>query len=112
MSQKIYTDAYIIETAVLEEVAAFIVALDHYADENGFRISPDTELVLELEEEENKEISWSYYFVDNSRRTLFWIHEHDVTWLTSELQGETSLPHFREYWYCYSFSKATLNTQM
>ncbi|KAJ3491300.1 hypothetical protein NLI96_g800 [Meripilus lineatus] len=102
-SRNIYTDANIIEPGMLEEVTALVAALDKYADENGIRISHNTELVLELEEEENKEISWNYYYVDNFRRTLFWIHEHDVTWLTSELHGETSLPHFkhemdRYYW--------------
>lgn len=94
---------------MLEEVTALVAALDKYADENGIRISHNTELVLELEEEENKEISWNYYYVDNFRRTLFWIHEHDVTWLTSELHGETSLPHFSTYQNGYSFSRAALN---
>lgn len=92
---------------MLEQARAFIDALDYYITEHNFRIPSDAELVLELEEE-NKEISWNYYFVDNSRRTLFWIHEHDVTWLTSGLLGEATLPHFSTYDHPFSMTQLNL----
>lgn len=91
--QKIYTDADIRDPNILVEIESFANALEEHAKEEKISIPLGSELVLELEREGDHDYTWSYYFVDIESKSLFWLHDFDVTWWISELVGETSLSH-------------------
>lgn len=72
-------------------------ALEKYAEEEFIKIPPKSELVIELTKPDGGEdLVWEYYYVNPESRTLFWLHDFDVTWWLSELIGETSPPHISE----------------
>ena len=82
----------------------FQTYLFQHIEDNGIQIPLGSELVLEIAHESN---SWCYYFVDHTSKSLFWVHECDMTNETSELLGYPDLPHLRE-----SFCIAVLGSIM
>ena len=90
--QRIYTEAYLCDKQVSSEIDQFQTYLFRYIEENDVAIPLDSELVLELSHETH---SWRYYFVDHTSRSLFWVHECDMTYETFELLGYPTLPHLR-----------------
>ncbi|CAL1699558.1 unnamed protein product [Somion occarium] len=86
-----------------EELTSFEVQLKAYADDQNIEIPDDAELVLELQENGEGSNYWMYYYVHHPTRSLFWLHEHDITWATSELLGKPDYSHLqheitRYYW--------------
>ncbi|KAJ3491302.1 hypothetical protein NLI96_g802 [Meripilus lineatus] len=95
-NQRVYTDANVCDTVILREVECFLHALEKYAEEEFIKIPPKSELVIELTKPDGGEdLVWEYYYVNPESRTLFWLHDFDVTWWLSELIGETSPPHIK-----------------
>ncbi|KAI0918570.1 hypothetical protein AcV5_002523 [Taiwanofungus camphoratus] len=100
--KRIYTDAYLCDPKVLYEVSSFGDAINDLLQRDSMRLPVDTELVLELEDEGEGEYKWCYYFVCHHTRTLFWLHEHDVSEYIDSVTGVRSPAHLKhqiEYYY-------------
>lgn len=95
--QRIYTDAYLCDPKVLYEVSSFGDAINDLLQRDSMRLPVDTELVLELEDEGEGEYKWCYYFVCHHTRTLFWLHEHDVSEYIDSVTGVRSPAHLSQF---------------
>ena len=80
-----------LETA--SQIDQFQTLIFHYIGENNLHIPDDSELVLDILPESG---SWGYYFVDHKSRSLFWVHQHDITDEVSEVLGYPNLPLLRK----------------
>ncbi|KAK7676771.1 hypothetical protein QCA50_020239 [Cerrena zonata] len=103
-SKKTYTDAHLCDPEVAHEIELFQTQLWSHIHDNHIVIPEDSELVLDLVPGSNVKYAWCYYFVDHRTRSLFWVHEFDMSDHTYELLGYPELPllHFelqRYYWY-------------
>ena len=90
-SQPVYTDAYLYKKEIFEEVERFREAIfDKIIDRAG-DMPAQWELVLDLgDEEDPDERICHYYLVNCSNRSLFWLHEFDVTpFLCGLKEGKT-----------------------
>lgn len=67
-----------------------------YVEDRNISIPEDSELVLELTPSSDARSAWSYYFVHHGTRSLFWVHEYDITHATVELLGRPGLPLLRK----------------
>ncbi|EJC97875.1 uncharacterized protein FOMMEDRAFT_171285 [Fomitiporia mediterranea MF3/22] len=87
------TEADLQNSAVLEEVEAFVCAVERHATNFnwGRDIPENIEVVLEIEND-----AWSYYMVDLEQRCVFWLHDYDMTDALGESFGVESLDHFRK----------------
>ncbi|KAH9914799.1 uncharacterized protein B0H18DRAFT_1125286 [Fomitopsis serialis] len=87
-SRRIYTEAWIYDPAILEEIEDFAHRLDEEVQKNNFVLPPNAELVLELEDvPEEAHVAglaidvthyWTYYYVNHAERVLFWLTEYDL----------------------------------
>ena len=91
------TEANVREAGVLVVVNACIQHLWGLLHSGDIASPEDVSLALEppLGEE-----AWSYYFVDHTKRTLFWLEEFTLP--MDELQGEPSFAQLRECLFCSS----------
>ena len=95
--QPIYTDAYLYEAGVLDTIEKFRETIVGAIHENADRMPAEWELVLDPAEDESpEERVCYYYFVNCSNRTLFWLHEFDVTPLLYGLDEIKSTRRIRE----------------
>ncbi|KZT69939.1 hypothetical protein DAEQUDRAFT_725919 [Daedalea quercina L-15889] len=117
-SRRIYTEAWLCDPAILEEVEDFAFRLEEAARDSGYYPLPvDAELVLELENippdaeqvrldlDSGKPVEhyWTYYFVDHAERVLFWIHPYQVSDELELIRGFHSASHIKHgieefYW--------------
>lgn len=86
-----HTEANVRDASVLTIVNACIIHLWSSLHSGDTAAPEDVSLALEppIGEED-----WSYYFVDHTKRTLFWLEE--FTMPMDELQGEPSFAQLRE----------------
>ena len=84
--QPVYTDAYLYEKDIFEEVEKFREAIFGEILSKANDMPAEWELVLDLGDDEGlDERVCFYYFVNCSNRTLFWLHNFDVTQVLSGL---------------------------
>ncbi|KAG1892878.1 uncharacterized protein F5891DRAFT_1068603 [Suillus fuscotomentosus] len=92
----------------------FVDALDELAQTQSVNLGDDNvDLVVQLAQNEEGEVSCYYYFVDHTDRILFWLHDRDQATddIFSGLQGVMDSSHIRyslesEYWtHCESYPK-------
>jgi hypothetical protein len=89
VSQPIYTDANLCDPKILREVNEFLI------DESD-RMPNNWELVLELSDDiETGRRIWSYYFIDDENRALFWLHPCEVENMLDGISGVISKAHIR-----------------
>lgn len=86
------------------QVQDFIASLFGHISEHDYQIPHDSDLVLQLEEdtEEAGYYDWCYYFACHTSRSLFWVHEHDITSEIDNVLGTVSPSHLKhelEFWY-------------
>lgn len=98
--QLIYTDAYLCDPKILQQVTRFLQAIDkllieHFQRER-FELPPDAELVLELSGADGTEDYWSYYFVNHVSKTLFWLHNFDPESILFGIGGVDCNTHIRK----------------
>ncbi|KAF9225083.1 hypothetical protein BS17DRAFT_879243 [Gyrodon lividus] len=103
--QRIFTDADIRQPQIAKQIASYADGLRQLVEKRHPGIvTTDTELALELSDEENKEESCKYYYVDHQKRVLFWAHEFIPEVESMEnVKGVSNLGHVRylieaEYW--------------
>lgn len=96
----------------------YVDALDELAQTQSVDLGDDnTDLVVQLAQNEEGEVSCYYYFVDHTDRILFWLHDRDQATddIFSGLQGVMDPSHIRyslesEYWtHCESYPKHQMN---
>lgn len=78
-SQPVYTDAYLYDKDIFEEVEKFQEAIFREIPNKANGMPAEWELVLDLDDGDLHECICYYYFVNCSNRTLFWLHHFDVT---------------------------------
>lgn len=92
----------------------FVDALYELAQTQSMNLGDDNvDLVVQLAQNEEGEVSCYYYFVDHTDRILFWLHDRDQATddIFSGLQGVMDPSHIRyslesEYWtHCESYPK-------
>ncbi|KZT69934.1 hypothetical protein DAEQUDRAFT_232046 [Daedalea quercina L-15889] len=90
-ARRIYTEAWIYDGEILEEIEDFAQRLQEIIRENNFDVPADADLVLELEDipghapptldivsGEPSVHYWTYYYVNHASRVLFWLQEYDI----------------------------------
>ncbi|KAH9922512.1 uncharacterized protein B0H18DRAFT_514205 [Fomitopsis serialis] len=100
--RKTYTEAWLCDPDILEEIEDFAARLDEAVQLLGYTLPPETELVLELEQipkeagpvtdlESGKPSKhyWTYYYVNHAERVLFWVHSYKVSNELEDLRGYT-----------------------
>ncbi|KAF9646877.1 hypothetical protein BDM02DRAFT_2865653 [Thelephora ganbajun] len=98
----VYTDAYLYDKEILEEVKNFRDAI--FGEIQADRMPVEWELVLDLgDEQEPNERMCYYYFVNCANRTLFWLHQFDTKPLLSGLRRVKSMRRIQQalesfYW--------------
>ncbi|OCH87222.1 hypothetical protein OBBRIDRAFT_796401 [Obba rivulosa] len=103
-TRRIYTDAYLCDSTIACEIDAFVELLDDMMHDERVQLPSGYELVLELESRTPKTgYNWCYYFVNNDKRTLFWLHDFDISDDLKEIKGATAAAHVRHeiearYW--------------
>ncbi|KAI0717330.1 hypothetical protein C8Q72DRAFT_891558 [Fomitopsis betulina] len=118
--RRIYTEAWLCDPEVLDEIEDFLVHLDETTYTSGCMLPPDAELVLELENippnanehndlETNKPAKhyWTYYYVNHASRLLFWVQSHEVSQKLEVLRGFHSSSHISGHSYCALYHKLT-----
>ncbi|OCH90427.1 hypothetical protein OBBRIDRAFT_887699 [Obba rivulosa] len=71
----IYTDAYLCDSEIYEEIQRFMTFIMQSMKTKNLELkSTHIECVLELVPRDDGGWRWCYYFVDLSRRLLFWLH--------------------------------------
>ncbi|TFY75367.1 hypothetical protein EWM64_g8648 [Hericium alpestre] len=103
--RRIFTDAYVYEPAVAEEVEQFVLHINEIVKLQSKLLPPNHELVLEIEPSawDTGETLWGYYYIDHDTRSQFWLEEFDNSYLTWELSGVASFSHIKhevecQYW--------------
>ena len=98
--QRIYTDANLYDSkefAIITESADQILTqLQNQAQDLHDALPDDVELVLEIVPFQHKSIC-GYYFVNHSRRCLFWLEKFDASGICDDVKAVVSLPHLREH---------------
>jgi hypothetical protein len=56
--------------------------------------SKNYDIVLDITLKKDNKMQWSYYYACHDTRCLFWLHEYDPAYITSELDGVESPAHF------------------
>lgn len=79
----------------------FLELLDDTIRDQDKQIPSDHDLVLELEARDSDVggYHWCYYFVNHEKRTLFWLHDCDISNDLSEVKGATVPAHVSTYTY-------------
>lgn len=80
--QKIFTDAWILDTANLTDIMyvydILSARLAILGGKSGIHNISDFELVLDLTQHDNGDNKCGYYYVDHVSRSLFWLDEFDA----------------------------------
>lgn len=93
-SQRIYTEAYLYDEEILDEIEDFVHRLEEIVQEKHFELPRNIDLVLELEviAEEDRAAAayidlksgepimhhWTYYYVNHDERVLFWLQPYEI----------------------------------
>ena len=56
--------------------------------------SKNYDIVLDITLNKDNKMQWCYYYACHDTRCLFWLHEYDPAYITSELDGVESPAHF------------------
>ena len=95
-SQPVYTDAYLYEKGISEEVEGFREAIFSEILNKADKMPVEWELVLDPGDDEHGERVCYYYFVNRSNRSLFWLHDFDLTPLLYGLKEVKSMRRISE----------------
>lgn len=83
------TEAYIYSPGTLKQIIRWMLAIEDLARSMGTNLSPSIEIFLQLDEDD--EDRCSYYLVDHSSCSVFWLHETSSE--TLGIPGSTSYSH-------------------
>ncbi|KAK7435516.1 hypothetical protein VKT23_019638 [Stygiomarasmius scandens] len=106
--KNVYTDANILDERVRGKVAGFIKEIFDFCDKYKIRLPPAANLVLAPKIGDNGEVICAYYFVDHSRRSIFWLDHFMFSdskfYICETVRGVTDPSHIRheiesQYWY-------------
>ncbi|KAI0064305.1 hypothetical protein BV25DRAFT_1990055 [Artomyces pyxidatus] len=107
--RRIYTDVDLFDPDSRREIEAFAQYLDDRLEADARSLpSDECEVVLDcVRDEETGLITWSYYYVDHTTRTLFWLDVYDASNIISDVMGVMSPSHIKhrieaQYWYHWS----------
>ncbi|THU81734.1 hypothetical protein K435DRAFT_735315 [Dendrothele bispora CBS 962.96] len=110
-SQKVYTDANILDSRIHRFAMEFITQLIEFVRRYCITLPHENNLVLDIEKTEQGFLMGKYYLVDHSKRVIFWLDKFKANELLvlREVKGVTSLSHIgleieAQYWqHCYLF---------
>ncbi|KIJ62662.1 hypothetical protein HYDPIDRAFT_30255 [Hydnomerulius pinastri MD-312] len=117
----VFTDTDLSVLSHLDEVEEFIKVLFKAAERLQTSISPLTVLVLELQLDADvpapEKHPCTYYFVDHSRKSIFWVHPRRTREICGNIQGVKSEGHLRyaietHYWFGVVGAFVILTTRM
>ncbi|OCH87219.1 hypothetical protein OBBRIDRAFT_760045 [Obba rivulosa] len=98
--KRIYTDAYICEKSTFSEIEAFMECMENLKKSHSVNLEgSEIECVLELEPRDQGGFRWCYYFVNTSKRVLFWLHKFDLSYEPDfkEVRGVTCTAHIKHW---------------
>ncbi|KIJ62630.1 hypothetical protein HYDPIDRAFT_30226 [Hydnomerulius pinastri MD-312] len=103
----VFTDTDLSVPQHLYEVEKFIKDLFEAAERLPTPISPQTVLVLELKFDHvptRRKQQCIYYFVDHSRKSIFWVHKRKISEICANIKGVKSEGHLKyaietHYWF-------------
>ncbi|KZT22150.1 hypothetical protein NEOLEDRAFT_1181199 [Neolentinus lepideus HHB14362 ss-1] len=103
--KNIFTDANLHDDRHLRAIIRAIESLESLLISQNVDISGDLEVVLDLTPGDSDEDfpECGYYIADNTKRSIFWLHEYDAEELVDEFQAESKLSQMGlrlevEYW--------------
>ena len=96
--KRLFTDTDMHDQTMKDEIEDFYNYLQQVLRNDELLIpSKNYDLVLDImvadNGEEEKRISWSYYYACHEARCLFWLETYDASYMTSELFGVKSPAH-------------------
>ncbi|KAI9511124.1 hypothetical protein F5148DRAFT_423388 [Russula earlei] len=105
-SLRIFTDVYLYNPDLKEEVHAFAKELEKDLQKISKRIpfpTSDYDLVLDILETNDNETIWAYYYVDHTKQTLFWLEPYNMRDLLKPIPGVNEPGHVKHrleslYW--------------
>ncbi|KAI0067090.1 hypothetical protein BV25DRAFT_1848706 [Artomyces pyxidatus] len=108
--RRIYTDAYLYNSAIRDEIEQFAEYMDAYRELYDIQLPSDNcDLVLNICSNDDSSMQWRYYYVDHDEAIIFWVHEYPALSLISTAEGASSPAHIRHrledqfwsHWYMY-----------
>ncbi|KAG1740186.1 uncharacterized protein EDB91DRAFT_1133546 [Suillus paluster] len=101
-NHRVFTDVNVRTDEIAVKMGKIAEKAYAEARDAGIILHPSVELVLELMEEDGKEI-WGYYFADHDRRVIFWFQVHRSSDLMGNVRGVKCNNHVRyalesQYW--------------
>ena len=95
--KRLFTDTDMHDQILKDEIEDFYDYLQRVIRNDQLTFpSNNYDLVLDImviDEEPEKQISWSYYYACHDARCLFWLETYDASYMTSELFGVKSPAH-------------------
>ncbi|KDR80110.1 hypothetical protein GALMADRAFT_242351 [Galerina marginata CBS 339.88] len=102
----IYADADLYDSKILAQLGQDISTLDNFISAKGITLPEQTDLVLDLRYDENREIETTYYYANHNSRTIFFFDTFEAKSLDAwhEVPGATRKSHLRheieaQYWF-------------
>lgn len=106
--KKYFTDAQLNDATQRAAINSYVTLFESLLAVKKIEMTEDLEVVLELLPGEGSTGgSCGYYIADNSRRTLFWMHEYEAISIADECEGVLTSSHLSlaleaKYWEHYS----------
>ena len=82
----IFTEANLYDRHLYSVLENYARKIESYVTTHKIQLPARVELVLDLILRENTQYDCGYYFADHDRRCLFWLDDHDVTGILSEVK--------------------------
>ena len=94
--QRIFTDADLYNLACFNKITEAVRIIEDLITEKGFEMPEETDLVLDLDEDDGEEVV-DYYFADHEKRIIVFVHKFDSDYLPHwhEIKGVSSGTHLR-----------------
>lgn len=104
-SQRIFTDVDLYDSAFLQRIELHIGIIEDFIARNHILIPEETDLVLDINLNENDAYVTDYYFANHQLRIIFFLDHFSSEYLPNweEVQGLNSGRHLRMSPSCYRF---------
>ncbi|KDR80111.1 hypothetical protein GALMADRAFT_136654 [Galerina marginata CBS 339.88] len=104
--KRIYTDADLYNSRIFTQLCQDVDTLEHFTSANGITLPEDSDLVIELQHDEDGDLQATYYYAHHLSRSIFFLDTYEAENLSvwSEAPGATSKSHLRheieaQYWF-------------
>ncbi|KAI0247959.1 hypothetical protein BJV78DRAFT_1241392 [Lactifluus subvellereus] len=116
-TSNIFTDVYMYNRDLRAEINRFAAHLDEQFRGHGSSLDTGPyDLVLDIVETTDGETIWQYYYVDHTRKTLFWLDPYNMKNLLVEVSGAREPGHIKHrlealYWVHWSLYPVGLSNR-